>query len=118
MRPWIGAVAGVNPIIHAGHCHTSDQHGSRSDKVRVSMRKFIGYTGICLASSDAAMAQGLPAYTGSHFPVLLWFIGAGVLGLVIAYGIMRNRSRTRAEKQRTDDATRALYRSEERKRRM
>jgi uncharacterized integral membrane protein len=37
-------------------------------------------------------AQGLPVETGSHLPVALWFIGAAVLGLVIAYGIMRNRT--------------------------
>jgi hypothetical protein len=48
--------------------------------------------------SDDLAAQGLPVETGSHLPVALWFIGAAVLGLVIAYGIMRNRTRTRAEK--------------------
>jgi hypothetical protein len=54
-------------------------------------------------------AQGQPVETASHMPVALWFIGAGVLGLVLAYGIMRNRRRTRAEKQRTEQATRDLY---------
>jgi hypothetical protein len=32
-------------------------------------------------------AQGQPVETGSHLPVAMWFIGAGVLGLVLAYGI-------------------------------
>ena len=41
---------------------------------------------------DDLAAQGLPVETGSHLPVALWFIGAAVLGLVIAYGIMRNRN--------------------------
>lgn len=60
-------------------------------------------------------AQGLPVETGSHLPVALWFIGAGILGLALAYGIMRNRSRTRAEKQITEQATKNLYADEERR---
>jgi hypothetical protein len=47
--------------------------------------------------------------------VALWFIGAGVLGLVLAYGIMRNRQRTRAERQITEQATKDLYGRESRK---
>ena len=54
-------------------------------------------------------AQGQPVETASHMPVALWFIGAAVLGLVLAYGIMRNRRRTRAEKQMTEQATRDQY---------
>jgi hypothetical protein len=54
-------------------------------------------------------AQGQPVETASHIPVALWFIGAGVLGLVLAYGIMRNRRRTRSEKQMTEQATRDQY---------
>lgn len=60
-------------------------------------------------------AQGQPVETASHLPVALWFIGAGVLGLVLAYGIMRNRRRTRAEKQMTEQATKDLYARENRK---
>jgi hypothetical protein len=59
-------------------------------------------------------AQGQPVETASHLPVALWFIGAGVLGLVLAYGIMRNRRRTRAEKQITEQATKDLYAREKR----
>ena len=44
-----------------------------------------------LAVPDDLAAQGLPVETGSHIPVAIWFIGAAVLGLVLAYGIMRNR---------------------------
>ena len=65
---------------------------------------------------DDLAAQGLPVETGSYLPVALWFIGAAVLGLVIAYGIMRNRSRTRAEKHITDQATRNAYAEENRDR--
>ena len=65
---------------------------------------------------DDLAAQGLPAETGSHLPVALWFIGAAVLGLVIAYGIMRNRTRTRAEKHITDQATKNAYAEENRDR--
>jgi hypothetical protein len=65
--------------------------------------------------NDAA-AQGLPVDTGSHVPVALWFIGAAVLGIVLAYGIIHNRKRTRAEVQRTEQATRDLYKDEGRDR--
>ena len=65
---------------------------------------------------DNLAAQGLPVETGSHLPVALWFIGAVVLGLALAYGIMRNRSRTTAEKRATDQATKNLYAEEERTR--
>ncbi|WP_171708450.1 hypothetical protein [Bradyrhizobium archetypum] len=59
-------------------------------------------------------AQGQPVETASHLPVALWFIGAAVLGLALAYGIMRNRRRTRAEKQITEEATKDLYAREKR----
>jgi hypothetical protein len=61
-------------------------------------------------------AQGLPVETGSHVSVAILFAGAIVLGLVIAYGITRNRSRTRSEKQITEQATKDLYVREERDR--
>jgi membrane protease YdiL (CAAX protease family) len=59
-------------------------------------------------------AQGLPVETGSHLPVWLWFIGAAVLGLALAYGVMRNRRRTRADKAITERATKDLYTRENR----
>ncbi|QHO71301.1 hypothetical protein ACH79_00250 [Bradyrhizobium sp. CCBAU 051011] len=65
---------------------------------------------------DKLAAQGLPVETGSHVSVALLFAGAIVLGLVIAYGITRNRSRTRSEKQITEQATKDLYVREERDR--
>ena len=65
---------------------------------------------------DSLAAQGQPVETGSHLPVALWFIGAAVLGLVLVYGIMRNRTRTRAEKQITEQATRDQYATENRDR--
>lgn len=61
-------------------------------------------------------AQGLPTETGSHLPVALWFVGAVVLGLVMAYGILRNRRRTPAEKQVTEQATKSRYAEQERDR--
>ena len=45
-------------------------------------------------------------------PVALWWIGAFLLGLTMAYGIMRNRTRTRAEKDLTERATKKLYENE------
>jgi hypothetical protein len=65
---------------------------------------------------DNLAAQGLPVETGSHLPVALWFIGAVILGLALAYGITRNRRRTIAEKRVTDQATKSLYAEEERDR--
>jgi hypothetical protein len=65
---------------------------------------------------DGLAAQGLPVKTASQVPVALWFIGAGVLGLVLAYGILRNRGRTSAEKQITEQATKNLYAEEDRDR--
>jgi hypothetical protein len=70
---------------------------------------------VFLFSEDLA-AQGLPTETGSYLPVALWFVGAGVLGLVLAYGIIRNRSRTGAEKQITEHATKSRYAEQERDR--
>lgn len=63
-----------------------------------------------------ALAQGQPVDMGSHIPVAFWGLGVCVLGAVIAYGIMQNRKRSRAEKQMTDNATRANYSAEERSR--
>jgi len=65
-------------------------------------------TALLMIATPAA-AQGLPVDTGSHLPVWLWFVGAAILGLAMAYGISRNRKRTRAEKQVTEAATRANY---------
>ena len=58
-------------------------------------------------------AQGLPVRTGSHVPVWLWFIGSGILGLAIVYGVIRTRNRTRAEKATTEQATKNLYAKED-----
>ncbi|MBR1279612.1 hypothetical protein [Bradyrhizobium sp. AUGA SZCCT0283] len=68
------------------------------------------------ALPDNLAAQGLPVETGSHVSVALLFAGAVVLGLVLTYGITRNRSRTRSEKQITEQATKDLYVREERER--
>ena len=46
-------------------------------------------------------------------PVWLWVIGVGILGSVIAYGISRTRTRSPAEANLTEEATRDLYRREE-----
>jgi hypothetical protein len=62
-------------------------------------------------------AQGQPVANGPMLPLALWWGGACILGVVIAYAILRNRSRTRAEKQLTEQATKNLYAEEERDRR-
>jgi hypothetical protein len=66
-----------------------------------------------LSPSNSA-AQGLPVQNGPMLPVALWWIGAFVLGLAMAYGIFRNRKRTRAEKELSERATRDLYAREAR----
>ena len=48
-------------------------------------------------------------------PLWTWFLGALLLGLVLVYGIMRNRRRTRGDRILTDAATRANYREEDRR---
>ena len=65
-------------------------------------------------SSAGLVAQGLPVQNGPTVPIALWWIGAFVLALAIAYGILRNRSRTRSEKALTEQATKNLYAEEAR----
>ena len=62
-------------------------------------------------------AQGLPVQNGPMFPVALWWVGTLLIGLALAYGIMRNRTRTRAEKDLTERATKKLYAEEAREER-
>ena len=70
---------------------------------------------VVLISTPAPLAaQGLPVQNGPAFPVALMWIGALVLGLILIYGIMRNRRRTQAEKQLTEQATKNLYAEEAR----
>jgi hypothetical protein len=87
---------------------------SRASPVRRVSRVYAGGLAlfVLLSSTRDLLAQGLPVDTGSHIPVAIWFVGAGILGLVMAYGIFRTRSRTRAEKQLTERATRQLYADE------
>lgn len=44
-----------------------------------------------------------------------WLYGVFIiaLGIALAYGLMRNRSRTRAEKNLTEQATKARYQQED-----
>ncbi|MES2194067.1 MAG: hypothetical protein V4517_06605 [Pseudomonadota bacterium] len=71
---------------------------------------------LMLSPADLA-AQGLPVQNGPMVPVALWWIGAFLLGLILVYGIMRNRSRTRAEKDLTERATKQRYAEEAREER-
>ena len=84
------------------------------------MKKYAtgGAAAECTLFANSAFAQGLPDYKGSQIPIALLYVGSGVLGLVIVYGIMRNRRRTRSEKNKTEQATRELYRAEDRDRRV
>ena len=48
-------------------------------------------------------------------PLWTWFVGAFLLGLVLVYGMMRNRRRTTRDRIVTEAATRANYREEDRR---
>jgi hypothetical protein len=84
---------------------------------RVASRTAVGLSllALVLFPVDAA-AQGQPVHNGPTFPLALWWVGACILGLAIGYGILRNRTRTRAEKKMTEQATKNLYAEEERDR--
>jgi cytochrome bd-type quinol oxidase subunit 2 len=75
---------------------------------------WIIYDPLHLISSNPETAEG--GFT--HIPAWLWLIGVGVLGLALAYGISQNRKRAGAGAKTnvTQDATRDLYRREERNR--
>lgn len=45
----------------------------------------------------------------------MWAIGIIVLGLAIAYAVMRNRGRTASQKRQTEIGTKDVYRAEQRK---
>jgi hypothetical protein len=76
------------------------------------LRNSAGATALwMLFEASDALGQGLPVETGSHWPTGLIWAGAVILGLVLAYGIMRNRSRTSSEKKLTEDVTANRYRS-------
>jgi hypothetical protein len=68
---------------------------------------------LLLTMTDRAEAQGLPVDMGSHLPIALWAVGTVVLGIVLAYGIAKNRQRTKFEKQLTERATKDLYKEED-----
>lgn len=68
---------------------------------------------LVLSPVDLA-AQGQPVQNGPMIPVALWWIGAFVLGLAMVYGIMRNRRRTRSDKELTERSTKQLYAEESR----
>jgi hypothetical protein len=71
---------------------------------------------VLVLSSKQLAAQGLPVNLGSQIPVAIWFIGTAVLGLVMAWAILHNRRRTRAEKRLTEEATKQNYANTERDR--
>jgi cytochrome c-type biogenesis protein CcmH/NrfF len=46
-------------------------------------------------------------------PLWIWVAGVAVLGIVLAYGILRNRTRSLQERAVTNEATKELYRQED-----
>ena len=95
------------------HIHLEDLQMTFSSAGRIAEKLPAGLVLAMLFPGKLA-AQGQPVETASHLPVALWFVGAGVLGLVLAYGIIRNRRRTPAEKRITEQATKDLYKRENR----
>jgi hypothetical protein len=47
-------------------------------------------------------------------PLWTWVAGVVLLGLIIAYGIMKTGQRSRQEKTKTNAATKDLYKQEDR----
>jgi len=78
----------------------------------LAMLRFASVVLLVLAIPTRSFAQGLPVNNGPQAPVWLWFAGVVLLGLVMAYAIMRNRKRSQGEKQLTDAATKANYANE------
>ena len=89
-----------------------NRKGGRAFKAAI----VLGLVAAVLSPADLA-AQGLPVQNGPMVPVALWWVGACLLGLALAYGIMRNRTRTRAEKDLTERATKKLQAEEARQER-
>jgi threonine/homoserine/homoserine lactone efflux protein len=86
-------------------------------RIAAGVSQAVGSILVALVLFPAELAaQGPPVQNGPMLPVAIWWLGAVVLGLVMAYAIFRNKSRTRAEKQRTEQATKNLYAKEERDR--
>ena len=48
-------------------------------------------------------------------PLWTWFLGAFLLGLVLVYGVVRNRRRTAGERMLSEQATLQNYREENRR---
>jgi hypothetical protein len=76
--------------------------------------KLAGLLTLVVLLSPGDLAAQQTAEPKSMIPIALWWIGSLVLGLGLAYGIWRNRSRTRADKQRTEQGTNELYKKEQR----
>jgi hypothetical protein len=97
---------------------TKGQNMSGTSKSSTGRPRFLSSVLVAVAFLGTLMpliasAQGLPVDTGSHLPVALWAVGTAVLGLVLVYGIAKNRQRTRSEKQLTERATKDLYARED-----
>jgi hypothetical protein len=70
--------------------------------------------GTYLIPSKARVGKNLGCADMMELPLWLWFAGAALLGILLAYGILRNRTRTPQERAVTNEATKELYRQEDR----
>jgi hypothetical protein len=91
------------------------KHNLKSAVRLGALVKLMAAIGLLLAPFELA-AQGLPVRTGSPIPIWIWFAGSGILGVMLAYGIIRNRGRSRSDLSVTEHATKELYAKEERDR--
>ena len=66
-------------------------------------------------STRSPMDRTTPMDATAWNPEWLYGVFIVVLGLAIGYGIMRNRSRTKADKRATERATEARYEQEDAK---
>jgi hypothetical protein len=108
--------AGLDALIAAierARRMTDPHDDSRGHALAVSMGTLISAAMLLVTSASNLAAQGLPVENGSKIPVALWLVGAIILGLVMAWGILHNRKRTPSERQLTEQATKENYRQED-----
>jgi predicted Na+-dependent transporter len=79
------------------------------------MQKFVAaitmFILVNVVCANVSLAQGQPVKSGSHWPVALIFAGVVALGIVLAYGILRNKNRSSTEKRVSEQVTAERYRT-------
>jgi hypothetical protein len=116
---------------HSGPIKLGSEAGNAGEVIligRVNKRTFVVNTGVSEVDFNKSgllflvqdQAQEVPKYPGMVNTTqamtllgIMEIVGPVVLLIAVIYGVSRNRKRTRAEKLRTDAATRDLYKKED-----